>query len=162
LDFDFNSTYWGAGGAEITNVEIFDENNQKLSVIEGCGVLLVRVHVKAFQELSRPIVGISIRNPRGMELISVNSYLSYLNNPPPKIVQGGVFYADFRFFLPYLPAGEYSLGAAVADGVQEKHVQHHRRDEALRFSVLSSHLVHGIFAMPLEDCRIVLENKIHV
>jgi lipopolysaccharide transport system ATP-binding protein len=162
FDFDFNSTYWGAGGAEITNVEIFDENNQKLSVIEGCGVLLVRVHVKAFQELSRPIVGISIRNPRGMELISVNSYLSYLNNPPPKIVQGGVFYADFRFFLPYLPAGEYSLGAAVADGVQEKHVQHHRRDEALRFSVLSSHLVHGIFAMPLEDCRIVLENKIHV
>jgi lipopolysaccharide transport system ATP-binding protein len=158
FSFDFNSAHWGAGGAEITDVEILDDSGEKLSILEDCGIVLVRVHCKANEELLRPIVGISIRNQRGMELISENSNLTYLYNPPPKIVQGGNFYADFKFFLPYLPTGEYTLGAAVADGVQDKHVQHHRRDDALRFTVLSSHMVFGLFAMPLEECCIVLNN----
>jgi lipopolysaccharide transport system ATP-binding protein len=155
-EFDFDSSYWGVGGAEIIDVEIFDELGERLSVIEDCGVVLLRVHCKANDELVRPIVGISIRNRRGVELIGENTNLTYLYSPPPRITQGCAFFADFKFFLPYLPVGEYMLSAAVADGVQEKFVQHHRRDDALRFTVVHSHLVHGLFAMPLEDCRIVL------
>jgi lipopolysaccharide transport system ATP-binding protein len=158
FEFDFASAYWGAGGAEITNVEILSENGQKLSVLEDCGVVLIRVYCRAIEELSRPIVGIVIRNQRGMELISENSNLTYLYDMPPMIGRNSKFHADFKFFLPYLPAGEYTLGAAVANGVQDKHVQHHRRDDAVRFTVISSHFVHGLFAMPLEDCCIVLEN----
>ncbi len=155
--FDFNSAYWGAGGAEIINVELLDPNGVKLNLIEECGVIWVRVYCRAIAELSRPIVGINIRNQRGMELVSENTKLTYIHESPPKIKAGCVFYADFKFFLPYLPSGDYTLGAAVADGVGEEHVQHQRRDDALRFTVISSHVVYGIFAMPLEECCIVLE-----
>jgi lipopolysaccharide transport system ATP-binding protein len=158
-DFDFDSSHWGVGGAEITDVEIFNEWGEIVSIIEDCGAVLFRVHCRANEELTSPIVGISIRNQRGVELISENTNLTYFNSPPPKIAQGLPFYADFKFFLPYLPMGEYTVSAAVANGVQENFVQHHRRDDALRFTVLGSHLVHGLFAMPLEACSIVLKDR---
>lgn len=157
-DFDFDSSHWGVGGAEITDIAIFNELDEEVTVIDDCGMVLLRVHCRAIQELTSPIVGISIRNQRGVELISENTNLTYLNSSPPKIAQGSSFYADFKFFLPYLPSGEYTVSAAVANGIQENFVQHHRRDDALRFTVLSSHLVHGLFAMPLEACRIVLND----
>jgi lipopolysaccharide transport system ATP-binding protein len=156
--FDFNSVYWGVGGATIIDIELFDENGIKLTVVEDCGSIVIRVHCLAKVELLCPVVGISIRNQRGVELISENSYLTYLQDQPPKIDPGKEFYAVFKFFLPYLPPGEYTLGAALADGPTGGHVQHHRRDDALRFTVLSSHLVYGLFAMPLEDCSIILKN----
>lgn len=157
-NFDFNSAHWGAGGAEIVDVELLDGMGERLRVIEDCGTVKVRVHCRALQDLHRPIVGINIRNKRGLELISENSNLTYFLASPPRIDQGRAFFADFQFFLPYLPAGEYTLGAAIADGTQEKFVQHQRRDEALRFNVISSHVVYGQFAMPLEECEIVLKD----
>jgi len=157
-NFDFNSAHWGAGGAEIVDVELLDSMGERLRVIEDCGTVKVRVHCRALQDLHRPIVGINIRNKRGLELISENSNLTYFLASPPRIDKGRAFFADFQFFLPYLPAGEYTLGAAIADGTQEKFVQHQRRDEALRFNVISSHVVYGQFAMPLEECEIVLKD----
>jgi lipopolysaccharide transport system ATP-binding protein len=157
-NFDFNSAYWGAGGAEIVDVELLDGMGERLRVIEDCGAVKVRVHCRALRDLHRPIVGINIRNQRGIELISENSNLAYVLASPPRINQGGTFYADFKFFLPYLPPGEYTLGAAIADGTHENFVQHQRRDEALRFNVISSHVVYGQFAMPLEECEIVLKD----
>lgn len=157
-NFDFNSAHWGAGGAEIVDVELLGSMGERLRVIEDCGTVKVRVHCRALQDLHRPIVGINIRNKRGLELVSENSNLAYVLASPPRIDQGRTFFADFQFFLPYLPAGEYTLGAAIADGTQEKFVQHQRRDEALRFNVISSHIVYGQFAMPLEECEIVLKD----
>lgn len=153
--FDFNSAYWGVGGAEIVHMDLRDESGEIKNTLEGCGTIEVRVHCRARVDLSRPIVGISLRNHRGVELISENSNLTYYHSPPPAITQNTTFRADFKFFLPYLPTGEYSFGAAIADGTQDKFVQLHRRDDALRFTVLSSHLVYGMFGMPLKECRIV-------
>jgi len=158
FNFDFNSSYWGAGGATINDIELLDEGNTELNYIDGCGAVRFRIHCFTNIELLQPIIGINIRNSRGVELISENSYLSYIDDLPPKIDSNNKFYADFKFFLPYLPAGEYTLGAAIAEGTQDKYTQLHRRDDALKFSVLNSHVVNGIFSMPLEDCRIVQDD----
>ena len=155
--FDFDSPSWGVGGAEINDVEIFNADGERQVILDDCGVVVIRVHCKANERLSRPIVGINIRNLRGVELITENTHFSYLHDAPPEIAAGDEFYADFKFFLPYLPAGEYTLGAAIADGGHDHHIQHQRTDDALRFSVIGSHFVYGLFAMPLEDCQIVLK-----
>ena len=157
LSFNFDAPSWGVGGAEINSVEILNTDGEKLVTLDDCGIVVVRVHCKAKDGLSHPIVGINIRNLRGVELITENTHLSYVHIAPPKIPAGQEFYANFKFFLPYLPAGEYTLGAAIADGTRDHHIQHQRRDDALRFSVVSSHFVYGLFAMPLEDCQIVLK-----
>jgi lipopolysaccharide transport system ATP-binding protein len=158
FDFDFDSADWGAGGAKIINLEMIDAYGKKLTIIDDCGLVLIRVHCLAAVELAYPVVGISIRNHRGVYLISQNSYLAHAQNPPPHIKPGEEFFADFKLFLPYLAAGEYTLGAAIADGIPENHIQHHKRDDALLFTVINTHVVYGLFAMPLEDCRVYVNN----
>ena len=157
--FDFSAAYWGAGGASVSNIEVLDCNGSKLDAIERSGCITIRVHCSARQELLHPIVGFSIRNHRGVEIISENTSLGYLDSLPPVVTPGGEFYADFQFFLPYLPLGEYFLGGAVADrsGADEVHIQHCRLEDALRISVVSSHVVYGVFSMPLDHCSIKIK-----
>ena len=152
--FDPDTPHWGAGGAEIIDIEILDADGQRTGTISGAELLTIRVHGRSSQPLVCPIIGFSIRSQRGVELISENTSNAGGRLSPP-IPAGAVFHADFRFFLPYLPIGEYFLGGAVADQAHnEMHLQHHRRDDALRISVVSSHVVFAIFSMPMDECSI--------
>jgi lipopolysaccharide transport system ATP-binding protein len=154
--FDPNSTYWGSGGAEITDIEIISENGGRLEILPSGSQIRVRVHVKNTDDLMEPIIGFNIRNQRGVDLISENTNNSATSAPPERIPKSSIFFADFVFFMPYLPIGEYFIGGAVADRPnQTEHLQRHRRDDALRFSVLNSHVVFGIFSMPMDECKIV-------
>jgi lipopolysaccharide transport system ATP-binding protein len=56
--------------------------------------------------------------------------------------------------LPYLKPGNYTIGGAIADGVPGMHIQHHRRDEALHFKVHASHIIYGLFGVPIIECSI--------
>jgi lipopolysaccharide transport system ATP-binding protein len=67
---------------------------------------------------------------------------------------GETLTASFQFQLPYLPAGEYAVSAAIAEGTQANHQQHHWMDEAMFFKVLASHIVHGIVGVPMQDIRL--------
>jgi lipopolysaccharide transport system ATP-binding protein len=152
--FDPDTPHWGAGGAEIIDIEILDGDGQRLDTINGGAPITVRVQGRSTQQLVHPVIGFSLRNQRGVELISENTSNAG-DRLPPQIPVGAEFHADFRFFLPYLPIGEYFFGGAVADRPSgEDHLQHHRRDDALRISVLSSHVVYGIFSMPMDECVI--------
>ena len=152
--FDPDTPHWGAGGAEIIDIMILDENGQRLQTMYGGTPIQIRVQARSIQNLINPIIGFSLRNQRGVELISENT--SNTNETFPPVIPAGVeFHAEFWFFLPFLPVGEYFLGGAVADRSSgEVHLQHHRRDDALRISVLSSHVVFGIFSMPMKKCAI--------
>lgn len=155
--FDPETPYWGAGGAEVIDIDILDGNGQKLDTINGGEAISVRIRCRSNQQLTRPIVGFSLRNQRGVELISENTSNSgvYL---PSLIPSDTEFHAVFRFFLPYLPIGDYFLGGAIADRPSgEAHLQHQRRDDAMRISVLCSHVVYGIFSMPMEKCIIEID-----
>jgi lipopolysaccharide transport system ATP-binding protein len=155
--FDPETPYWGAGGAEIVDIMLVDDNGQKVQTIEGGAPVNIRVVARSNQQLINPIVGFSLRNQRGVYLISENT--SNAGGVFPTIIAEGVeFYGEFQFFLPYLPVGEYFLGGAVADRPSgEMHLQHHRRDDALRISVLNSHVVFGTFSMPMDNCEIKVD-----
>lgn len=153
--FDPNTPYWGADGAEIVDIDVLDGDGRRMDTITGGTSITVRVRGRSKQQLVHPIVGFSLRNQRGVELISENTSNGYGDRLPPLIPADTEFHADFRFFLPYLPVGEYFIGGAVADRpTGETHLQHHRRDDALRVSVLCSHVVYGIFSMPMDECTV--------
>lgn len=50
---------------------------------------------------------------------------------------GGTLEAAFRFALPLLRSGDYSICAAVASGAIQSHVQHHWLHDAMVFRVHS-------------------------
>lgn len=156
--FDPNMPSWGAGGAEICNIELFDEKGHKLHTINGGTLITIRVYCRSKQQLVHPIIGFNIRTQRGIELISENTSNVCRERLPLLIPPDTEFYADFRFFLPYLPAGDYFIGGAIADCPSvEGHLQHQRRDDALQVSVLTSHVVFGVFSMPMDGCSIEVQ-----
>lgn len=157
--FDFTSSYWGAGGAKVVNMEVLNSGGERIVALVDCGFVTIRVHCTALQCLQHPIVGFTLRNYRGVEIMSENTDLGYMSGGPPTIQPGQEFYADFTLFIPYLPTGEYFLGGAIAerpDG-NEAHVQHHRQDDAVKISITASHVVYGLVSMPMQSCSITIK-----
>lgn len=150
--FDFNpdTPGFGAGGVRIENVRFLDpDSGFPIAVLRGGEDVILTVRCKAQIEVMRPIVGFYVKDRLGQYLFGENTFLTFQMRPTPVKAKEN-FEAEFHFRLPYLPSGDYSLCAAVADGDQNEHVQHHWLDEALIFRVESSHVVRGLVGLPMD------------
>lgn len=157
FEFDPNAPSFGAGGAKIIDVRILDRNGSILPLIEGGEELTVEVTCKAHNELYSPIVGFLLRDRLGQNIFGDNTYLSH-SATPIAIPAGDTFRAQFTFQMPYMPSGDYSIAAALAEGTQNEHRQHHWVDEALIFHCRSSHVTHGIIGLPMADIQLIHES----
>jgi hypothetical protein len=57
-----------------------------------------------------------------------------------------------RYVIHVLAADQLGLAQRFAAGTQAEHVMHCWRHDALVFSVLGSHVVHGIIGVPVTQC----------
>ncbi|UUP18239.1 ABC transporter ATP-binding protein [Nitratireductor thuwali] len=157
FEFDPNAPSFGARGGSITNVRILGQDGGEMPVIEGGEDVTIEITCRATSAISRPIVGFLLRDRLGQNLFGDNTYLTYADRST--IVQENEeFRALFTFQMPYLPAGDYTIAAALAEGTQADHVQHHWVDEALIFRCEGSHLrygISGLIGIPMNDISIV-------
>ena len=124
FEFDPDAHSFGKGGAEITDVKLLNDDGNFLSWIIGGEYVRLRVLIDIHKIIDSPIVGFFIKDKLGQTLFGDNTYLTYEDNPQ-KSDKGGQLQADFCFLMPVLPAGNYSITVAVADGTQEIHEQLH-------------------------------------
>lgn len=141
---------FGSGNAIIESVWLSDESGNPLQWIVGGERVCLNIRCKAFKLISRPIVGFIVFNRFGQELFGDNTYLVYKDkkfivNPQQ------IFQANFLFRMPVLAHGEYNITVAIAEGTQEKHVQHHYMHEALFFVSHSSSCASGIIGIPMKN-----------
>jgi len=54
----------------------------------------------------------------------------------------------FRFTMPILIQGMYTINVAIAEGIGEAHFQHHWIHDAIRLEALTSRVIHGIGGVP--------------
>lgn len=150
--FDFNDAgpWFGERGASILGAELLDAEEQRLAVLEGGEVITLKVTCRAEKDVHRPIVGFYVKDKLGQNLFGDNTYLTYQLDPVT-VPAGRTFAARFRFQMPYLPSGDFSVTVAVAEGTQTDHVQHHWIDDALFFKVHASHVVRGLVGIPMLD-----------
>lgn len=158
FDFDPGGPWFGQRGATITGVTLSDAQGGRLAVAQGGEEVVLRIEVRAEQPLKAPIVGFTFKNRLGQYLFADNTFLSFQFSPLP-IATGGCFHATFRFQLPFLPSGDYSFAAAVAEGTQQNHVQHHWIDDALFLQVSSSHLVHALLGIPMQEITMQMDSR---
>jgi len=154
FSFDADAPAFGQGGGRIEDVRLIDPAGNPLLVIEGGEEVILEIACVANVALWQPIVGFLLKDRLGQNLFGDNTYLSYRDNPYP-IKAGGRFKARFSFQMPYLPNGDYAVTAALADGTQSEHLQHHWVDEALMFRCESSHVASGLIGLPMHDIRLV-------
>ncbi len=152
--FDPDAASFGTGRARIQDVRLLDASGHPLAWIVGGEKVTLRVVVRAHYDLAAPIIGFFVKDRLGQALFGDNTYLYYRGQLVDCKLGGGL-QADFVFHMPLLPAGEYSITIAIADGTQEMHEQHHWIHDAVIFKSESSSVASGLIGIPM------LEVKLH-
>lgn len=147
---------FGKGGASIQTVQLLDQNEQPLQWVVGGEPVTLKVQCRAYKELFSPIVGFFIKDRLGQPLFGDNTYLTFMTNPLT-ISANKDFAATFSFVMPILPVGDYSINAALAEGNQHDHVQHHWIHEAMIFRSTASSITSGLVGIPIHSIGMIQE-----
>lgn len=150
--FDPGSAF-GQGGSRIVDVKLMSDEGSLLSWVVGGELVSVVVVAEALQDIFAPIVGFIVKDRLGQALFSDNTFLSYAKQPM-RVKTGERFEARFAFQMPILPAGDYMIAVAVADGTQAEHVQHQWVHDALVLKSHSSSACTGLVGIPMLDIQL--------
>jgi lipopolysaccharide transport system ATP-binding protein len=153
FDFDPNAPWFGKRGATIVSVVVRDTQGNRLLALSGGEEVILEVEVRAEQDLTQPIVGFYVKDRLGQRLFGDNTYITY-RHERLAIKANSHFSAEFKFNLPYLPSGDYSISTAASEGTQENHVHHHWIEDAVIFKVISSHVINGLVGIPMHRIEI--------
>ncbi len=147
---------FGKGGARIVYVSLTDRDNQPLSWVVGGEPVTLRIECSAAIALKAPIVGFQVRDRLGQVIFGDNTYLALSGNRV-SAEAGQTLTASFDFIMPILPAGDYTMSFAIADGTQEEHVQHQWLNDAIGFKSHSSSVSSGLVGIPMQNIQMVVK-----
>ncbi len=154
IGFDINAAGFGDGRAQIVDVHFQDEFGAGLSWVVGGELVRLSVTADIEQTLKSPIIGFYIKDKLGQTLFGDNTYLTYMDSPVASNV-GERLTASFSFVMPILPAGDYAITVAIAEGTQTDHAQLHWVHDALIFRSETSSIQSGLIGIPMQ--KIILE-----
>ena len=139
---------FGEGGAVLTAVEFLSAEGKPVSTVRGGESVSLRIEALALRDLELPAAGFVVRAPDGQYLFGDTA-------APGGIVRLGTdrkFETVFRFVLPRLGNGAYSIGAAVSTGRLEEHHIQVWNHNALTFHVNSGYPLQGaLLGLPMES-----------
>jgi lipopolysaccharide transport system ATP-binding protein len=141
---------FGKGGAEIVGVRLETEDGRPFAWCVGGEMATLAIDVRARGAIARPIVGFLVKDRLGQHLFGDNTYLRHSGDAVPA-APGETIRARFRFRMPILAAGSYTIAVAVADGDVDDHVQHHWIHDALAFTSHASSAATGLVGVPMHE-----------
>jgi ABC-type polysaccharide/polyol phosphate transport system ATPase subunit len=139
----------GTGAARIRSVELIDLHGQPVNTVEFGGEVILRVHVQYHEDAPFSILGFSIRDKTGTDIVGTNTHEENVPLPPRRA--GDTVVVDFRQRLP-LARGTYSVTTALAYD-RSKPNYFDWVDNALVLTVLppgSGKVVHGKVGLPVD------------
>jgi lipopolysaccharide transport system ATP-binding protein len=151
--FDPDGPWHGRRGGSILDVRVLDAAGNPVPLPEAGDEIILEILAEAHKELRGAIIGFDIRNRFGQSIFGDNTYLTYCDSPVC-LLPGQRFVARFRFQMPHLPDGEYVINPGLAEGTQDKHVQHHWLDEGVVLRVGGSHVRFGVVGVPMFSIEI--------
>ena len=122
----------GNGKAVITHCALMNDDHELLEVVEPGTWVNVVSRIEFHEHTARPLYGFTLFDRLGNVVVSLNSETIDVQLPP----QDGQVEYSFRFRMPDLNHGEYTMSVAVANGFQTDHVQLCWLDDVLTFRVM--------------------------
>ncbi len=104
----------GDGRAEILGIAVLDEDGRALTMLEPSSAIILRISVRAKDNIAMPNVGFMMRNQLGIDFAGTNT--SREDHELPSMQPGDICTVDFHLTLPELYAGSFSFSPAIADG----------------------------------------------
>lgn len=144
----FESAQFGVGGGRIISCQLLDSTGKNLHILDRAQDVVVQINAQALQRINQPIVGFFIKNRLGQHLFGTNT-IKLL--PEWQVMEEGeLCQVRFMFHMPLLATGDYSVGAALAEGTQTDHVQHHWIHDALAFKAKADPYLTGYMAIDID------------
>jgi lipopolysaccharide transport system ATP-binding protein len=154
FDPDRFGSEFGAGSAQITDVSIVGESGEPFRLVKGGEVVELHIDAAVSQAMHAPIFGFYVKDRLGQRLFGDNTYLTYRDRPVDADA-GSNLRASFRFRMPILPTGDYSVDVALASGTQDDHTHQHWIHDALTFKASESTMRHGLVGIPMHSIEII-------
>jgi lipopolysaccharide transport system ATP-binding protein len=105
---------FGDGRAEIIGIAILNLAGHPIHLLEPLSAIVVRISIRASEDITLPIVGFIMRNHMGLDFAGTNTAREEFELPP--MAAGDIFTVDFHLQLPELYPSSFSFSPAVADG----------------------------------------------
>ncbi len=140
---------YGEGGAEIIGVILLaSASGSVLNEVRAGQSVRLLISVRFLQATASPIIGFTVRDRLGVEITSSNT--SYENQRLPDARAGEIFSACFRFEIPNLRPGSYSISPAVARGNIWEHRIEDWIDNAYIVNLTDRGLIYGQMRWPVQ------------
>ncbi len=147
---------FGDGKAEVIGIAVLDAEGSRVSSLRPHSTIVVRISVRAKENLDRPIVGFMFRNHLGVDFAGTNTARERQDLPPMRT--GDVCTVDFYLDLPALYASSFSFSPAIANGSLEHYSMCDWIDNALVLQMeKSDQPMYGQFHL---DCRVKVNAKV--
>jgi lipopolysaccharide transport system ATP-binding protein len=104
----------GDGRAEVIGIAVLNSYGQPVGLLEPLSQAIVRISVRAKEEIPLPIVGFMMRNHLGMDFSGTNT--SREGYELAAMAPGDIYTVDFHLDLPELYPQVFSFSPAIADG----------------------------------------------
>jgi lipopolysaccharide transport system ATP-binding protein len=138
--------------AEIMGIAVLDPRGQPVYILEPSSLIIVRISVRAHEDILLPIVGFIMRNHLGLDFSGTNTAREDFDLPP--LSAGDVITVDFHLQLPELYPSSFSFSPAVADGTLHAYRTCDWIDNAIVLQMgLGEGQIYGAMHLP---CRIEL------
>jgi ABC-type polysaccharide/polyol phosphate transport system ATPase subunit len=146
---------FGDGRAEVLGLGVFDEQGRPLHLLEPCSRILLRISVRATEEVPLPIVGFMLRNQLGIDFAGTNTAREGYELAP--MSPGDVYTVDFYIDLPELYPASFSFSPAIADGTLMGYAMCDWIDNALALQMgRSEGQIYGYIHLP---CRVEVNSR---
>jgi len=147
---------FGDGRAEVIGIAILDMYGRPIQLLEPQSRVVVRISVRANEEIALPIIGFILRNHLGMDFAGTNTAREGFE--VPAMQPGDVHTVDFHLDLPELYPGSFSFSPAIADGTLLSYRMCDLIDNAITLQMGHSDAqVYGFMHLP---CRVELDNRL--
>ena len=147
---------FGDGRAEILGIALLNEEGDRIHLAQPKSSLIVRISVRACEEIAMPIVGFMMRNHLGVDFSGTNTAREEYELPA--MVAGDILTVDFHLDIPELYPGSFSFSPAFADGTLVAYEMCDWIDNAITCQMANSDgQVYGFLRMP---CRVELNARL--
>jgi len=152
-----HSDGWKSGEASIEKVSLTNIDDPARPFFYGGEHVLLRISAQAHRDMNSPILGFFVKDSLGQSLFGEHTYTHV--QPPMRLKAGEVVEAEFEFYLPLLPNGDYSMTVSIAEGDPVTNTQHHWLHDAVILKVSSPTLRYGLVGIPFERVQMQVVDK---
>lgn len=147
---------FGDGRAEVLGIVVLNEQGRPLHSVGPGSRVLVRISVRANDDLPRPIVGLMLRNRLGIDFSGTTTAREGCELRPMRA--GDIVTVDFDCDLPELYPASFSLSPAISDGTLASAAVCDWVDNAVAIQVEPQNPVYGYVHFP---CRVEINARLN-